>query len=567
MALRLLSALFSRACIPCMVWRCYWQRGETVAYAMIRMWLFRRSCQQCQILVLIMLLQGTGQENQVGSQSIEGAQSKMLSGSFCHSSTADAVSNRRCISGLFDVVIDNSQLREDLTKNELDSTAAQQLRHVRRKRFTEDDVNQEEIPSAYTFGTTLLAVSEDDVIFKFFFPRPLLSKYCNYNGHSKFMLNEQHVCLQSVAKLSELCESDKSLSGSFFFKNYRLLKSPSFLKGGEFSDHLYADSGKPFWSSTTNDSIAVKLLTRKDGQNDKAKRSDFPVVGEPFWDATNRVCRNVALKADFVIRIDANNSIDEAYVVVQTGDVSSSAGDFARHFSIRYDTAANAASFGYKLFSPLTIFSSQPNLDENTTEGEQRLSVPKPSPSGQCEQSNASFNRLGESTIRFFCLYSLPEILNLTTCQRIQRVVSERLYVVPENLLISPYAQASVASKDNWIPILKSQKPSAEEKIFENGRCRLVMDARMDIAYLRDYDHLNGTYRVVEATVSYGKVKKLPPLVEGAGVVGAKLNSRRYIVRMAVIFSDRTEIGERSYNIALPIFFNELYSLSFGAFS
>ncbi|KFD51808.1 hypothetical protein M513_07335 [Trichuris suis] len=590
MALRLLSALFSRACIPCMVWRCYWQRGETVAYAMIRMWLFRRSCQQCQILVLIMLLQGTGQENQVGSQSIEGAQSKMLSGSFCHSSTADAVSNRRCISGLFDVVIDNSQLREDLTKNELDSTAAQQLRHVRRKRFTEDDVNQEEIPSAYTFGTTLLAVSEDDVIFKFFFPRPLLSKYCNYNGHSKFMLNEQHVCLQSVAKLSELCESDKSLSGSFFFKNYRLLKSPSFLKGGEFSDHLYADSGKPFWSSTTNDSIAVKLLTRKDGQNDKAKRSDFPVVGEPFWDATNRVCRNVALKvspkcqkfqkcllvskADFVIRIDANNSIDEAYVVVQTGDVSSSAGDFARHFSIRYDTAANAASFGYKLFSPLTIFSSQPNLDENTTEGEQRLSVPKPSPSGQCEQSNPHTVRFGQNTFAS-CFISLPEILNLTTCQRIQRVVSERLYVVPENLLISPYAQASVASKDNWIPILKSQKPSAEcpamlllqEKIFENGRCRLVMDARMDIAYLRDYDHLNGTYRVVEATVSYGKVKKLPPLVEGAGVVGAKLNSRRYIVRMAVIFSDRTEIGERSYNIALPIFFNELYSLSFGAFS
>ncbi|CDW58843.1 DUF1619 domain containing protein [Trichuris trichiura] len=515
-----------------------------------------------------MVLQGTGQSNRVTGQSIEGAQSEILSRSFCQPSAAHAMSNRmlrfRCISSLFDVVIDNSQLNDDLTKNGFDSTAAQQLRHVRRKRFTEDDFNKEEIPNAYKVGTTLLAVTEDDVIFKFFFPRPLLSKYCNYNGHSKFMLNEQHVCLQSVAKLSELCESDKSLSGSFFFKNYRLLKSPSFLKGGEFSDQFYADSGKPFWSSTTNESIAVKLLTRKGDQNEKAKRSSFPGVGEPFWDASNRVCRNVALKADFVIRIDANNTIDEAYVVVQTGDVSSSAGDFARHFSIRYDSAANATSLGYKLSSPLKIFSTQPNLEENTTEGEQWLTVPKPSSSGVCEQSNRHTVRFGQNTFAS-CFISLPENLNLTTCEYVQRTVGEKLYAVPENLLLSPYAETSLVSKDSWIPISKSQKPSTGEKTFENGHCRIVMDARMDIVYLRDYDNLNGTYRVVEATISYGKAKKLPPLVESAGVVATRLNSRRYIVRMAVIFSDRTEVEEQS-NFALPILFNELYSLSFGAF-
>uniref|UniRef100_A0A5S6QL49 DUF1619 domain-containing protein n=1 Tax=Trichuris muris TaxID=70415 RepID=A0A5S6QL49_TRIMR len=512
-----------------------------------------RSSQQCQFSIFIivfalLILRGNGKGNGINGHWKKPFQSDTFQGC-CLPFVPYAIGKRslqsRRISHLFDVVIDNSHQHESLEANGVGDTAREkELLHVRRKRFTRDHLGNEEIPNAYAFGTTLLAVTEDDMLFKFFFPRPLLSKYCNYNGHARFMLNEQHVCLQSVAKLSELCEKNKALSASFFFKNYRLLKSPSLLNGSELSGQLYADFGNPFSPSTTNESIAVQLVTHKGDQNGKAKRSDIPAVGEPIWDASSSVCRNVALKADFVIRVDR--------------------GDFPRHFSIRYDAVANGTSVGYKLTSPITVFSSGVNSNENSTKGEEPLAVPKPMPDGDCDRSNQHVVRFGYNTFGS-CFIRLPTLLNLTVCQRIQQFINEIIYASSEVLQLSHYLQATRNDKNSWMPVLMKEKPSLDEVTFEDGRCRLVMDARMEIIYIRDYDHLNDTYRLIEASISFGKPERLPSLVDSAGF-GTGQSSHRYIVQMAVVFSDRTQPEERSTNIALPVIFNELYSLFFDVF-
>ncbi|KRX96070.1 hypothetical protein T4E_2728 [Trichinella pseudospiralis] len=271
--------------------------------------------------------------------------------------------------------------------------------------FDEQPIDQK-IPDKYTKGTPLLAVSEQDELFYFVLPRPFLSNNCNYDSTSEFLHNEKHLCTENTNNLQKRCETERTLSASFFYKGYRLLKSPKFLKESVVARNTFAD--KSNLKSLYNNSITVPI-TLWNGLTNRSKTRNirfhnYDSNEDSYFDSSKNICHNVALKVDFTIKVSMDNLIDEAYVVVRTGDVEANSSiTFSRQFSIEYKTSnymnenAENTNEGYSIGSEIALLTEE--IKENTTLNLKILDTFLPKPDGLCKNADRINIRFGYTTI------------------------------------------------------------------------------------------------------------------------------------------------------------------------
>ncbi|KRX84749.1 Tectonic-2 [Trichinella sp. T6] len=291
--------------------------------------------------------------------------------------------------------------------------------------FDEQPIDQK-IPDKYTKETPLLAVSEQDELFYFVFPRPFLSNNCNYDSTSEFLHNEKHLCTENTNNLQKRCETERTLSASFFYKGYRLLKSPKFLKESVVTRNTFADKNN--FKSLYNNSITVPIT---------------------LWNGLTN-------------RISMDNLIDEAYVVVRTGDVeANSSTTFSRQFSIEYKTSdymnenVQNTNEGYSVGSEIALLTEE--IKENTIPNLKILDTFLPKSDGFCKNADRINIRFGYTTTAA-CFLEFPKQLNSTSCRTFQKSIDNYIYFNASFWKLSSTYTTSENSNENWIPILYGSK-------------------------------------------------------------------------------------------------------------
>ncbi|KRX24034.1 Tectonic-2 [Trichinella nelsoni] len=387
--------------------------------------------------------------------------------------------------------------------------------------FDEQPIDQK-IPDKYTKETPLLAVSEQDELFYFVFPRPFLSNNCNYDSTSEFLHNEKHLCTENTNNLQKRCETERTLSASFFYKGYRLLKSPKFLKESVVTRNTFADKNN--FKSLYNNSITVPIT---------------------LWNGLTN-------------RISMDNLIDEAYVVVRTGDVeANSSTTFSRQFSIEYKTSdymnenVQNTNEGYSVGSEIALLTEE--IKENTIPKLKILDTFLPKSDGLCKNADRINIRFGYTTTAA-CFLEFPKQLNSTSCKTFQESIDNYIYFNASFWKLSSTYTASENSNENWIPILYGSKIPSQQVKFENGQCRnIVLKATFEILVIKAASSANPKVTIIGASVKPDAYYNLPPKVQST-IHGSLHNERKYTIQLTVSFNEikRPDKAEENvFNIIL----------------
>ncbi|KRZ37192.1 Tectonic-2 [Trichinella pseudospiralis] len=382
--------------------------------------------------------------------------------------------------------------------------------------FDEQPIDQK-IPDKYTKGTPLLAVSEQDELFYFVLPRPFLSNNCNYDSTSEFLHNEKHLCTENTNNLQKRCETERTLSASFFYKGYRLLKSPKFLKESVVARNTFAD--KSNLKSLYNNSITVPIT---------------------LWNGLTN-------------RISMDNLIDEAYVVVRTGDVEANSSiTFSRQFSIEYKTSnymnenAENTNEGYSIGSEIALLTEE--IKENTTLNLKILDTFLPKPDGLCKNADRINIRFGYTTIAA-CFLEFPKHLNSTSCKAFQESIDNFIYFNAPFWKLSSTNTVSENNNENWIPILYGSKIPSQQVKFENGQCQnIVLKATFEILVIKAGSSVNPKVTIIGASVKPDAYYNLPPKVQSP-IHGSLLNERKYTVQLTVSFNEINRPDKAEQNV------------------
>ncbi|KRZ15023.1 hypothetical protein T11_11246 [Trichinella zimbabwensis] len=421
--------------------------------------------------------------------------------------------------------------------------------------FDEQPIDQK-IPDKYTKGTPLLAVSEQDELFYFVFPRPFLSNNCNYDSTSEFLHNEKHLCTENTNNLQKRCETERTLSASFFYKGYRLLKSPKFLKESVVARNTFADKNN--LKSLYNNSITVPI-TLWNGLTNRSKTRNirfhnYDSNKDSYFDSSKNICHNVALKVDFTIKVSMDNLIDEAYVVVRTGDVeANSSTTFSRQFSIEYKTsdymdenAQNTNEGYYSIGSEIALLTEE--IKENTTLNLKFLDTFLPKPDGLCKNADRINIRFGYTTIAA-CFLEFPKQLNSTSCKTFQESIDNFIYFNASFWKLSSTNTVPENNNENWIPILYGSKIPSQQVKFENGQCQnIVLKATFEILVIKAGSSANPKVTIIGASVKPDAYYNLPPKVQSP-THGSLLNERKYTVQLTVSFNEINRPDKEEQNV------------------
>ncbi|KRX62140.1 Tectonic-2 [Trichinella sp. T9] len=370
--------------------------------------------------------------------------------------------------------------------------------------------------------TPLLAVSEEDELFYFVFPRPFLSNNCNYDSTSEFLHNEKHLCTENTNNLQKRCETERTLSASFFYKGYRLLKSPKFLKESVVTRNTFADKNN--FKSLYNNSITVPIT---------------------LWNGLTN-------------RISMDNLIDEAYVVVRTGDVeANSSTTFSRQFSIEYKTSdymnenVQNTNEGYSVGSEIALLTEE--IKENTIPNLKILDTFLPKSDGFCKNADRINIRFGYTTTAA-CFLEFPKQLNSTSCKTFQESIDNYIYFNASFWKLSSTYTASENSNENWIPILYGSKIPSQQVKFENGQCQnIVLKATFEILVIKAGASANPKVTIIGASVKPDAYYNLPPKIQSP-IHGSLHNERTYTIQLTVSFNEikRPDKAEENvFNIIL----------------
>ncbi|KAL1245816.1 Tectonic-2 [Trichinella spiralis] len=383
--------------------------------------------------------------------------------------------------------------------------------------------------------TPLLAVSEQDELFYFVFPRPFLSNNCNYDSTSEFLHNEKHLCTENTNNLQKRCETERTLSASFFYKGYRLLKSPKFLKENVVTRNTFADKNN--FKSLYNNSITVPI-TLWNGLTNRSKTRNIRFHNhdsnkDSYFDSSKNICHNVALKVDFTIKVSMDNLIDEAYVVVRTGDVeANSSTTFSRQFSIEYKTSdymnenVQNTNEGYSVGSEIALLTEE--IKENTIPNLKILDTFLPKSDGLCKNANRINIRFGYTTIAA-CFLEFPKQLNSTSCKTFQESIDNYIYFNASFWKLSSTYTASENSNENWIPILYGSRIPSQQVKFENGQCQnIVLKATFEILVIKAGSSANPKVTIIGASVKPDAYYNLPPKVQSP--IHGSLHNERNIL-------------------------------------
>ncbi|KRZ53839.1 Tectonic-2 [Trichinella nativa] len=396
--------------------------------------------------------------------------------------------------------------------------------------FDEQPIDQK-IPDKYTVSyeyvilvkeTPLLAVSEQDELFYFVFPRPFLSNNCNYDSTSEFLHNEKHLCTENTNNLQKRCETERTLSASFFYKGYRLLKSPKFLKESVVTRNTFADKNN--FKSLYNNSITVPIT---------------------LWNGLTN-------------RISMDNLIDEAYVVVRTGDVeANSSTTFSRQFSIEYKTSdymnenVQNTNEGYSVGSEIALLTEE--IKENTIPNLKILDTFLPKSDGFCKNADRINIRFGYTTTAA-CFLEFPKQLNSTSCRTFQKSIDNYIYFNASFWKLSSTYTTSENSNENWIPILYGSKIPSQQVKFENGQCQnIVLKATFEILVIKAGASANPKVTIIGASVKPDAYYNLPPKIQSP-IHGSLHNERTYTIQLTVSFNEikRPDKAEENvFNIIL----------------
>ncbi|KRX43494.1 hypothetical protein T05_10534 [Trichinella murrelli] len=425
--------------------------------------------------------------------------------------------------------------------------------------FDEQPIDQK-IPDKYTKETPLLAVSEQDELFYFVFPRPFLSNNCNYDSTSEFLHNEKHLCTENTNNLQKRCETERTLSASFFYKGYRLLKSPKFLKESVVTRNTFADKNN--FKSLYNNSITVPI-TLWNGLTNRSKTRNIRFHNhdsnkDSYFDSSKNICHNVALKVDFTIKVSMDNLIDEAYVVVRTGDVeANSSTTFSRQFSIEYKTSdymnenVQNTNEGYSVGSEIALLTEE--IKENTIPNLKILDTFLPKSDGFCKNADRINIRFGYTTTAA-CFLEFPKQLNSTSCKTFQESIDNYIYFNASFWKLSSTYTASENSNENWIPILYGSKIPSQQVKFENGQCQnIVLKATFEILVIKADASANPKVTIIGASVKPDAYYNLPPKIQSP-IHGSLHNERTYTIQLTVSFNEikRPDKAEENvFNIIL----------------
>ncbi|KRY14195.1 hypothetical protein T12_642 [Trichinella patagoniensis] len=425
--------------------------------------------------------------------------------------------------------------------------------------FDEQPIDQK-IPDKYTKETPLLAVSEQDELFYFVFPRPFLSNNCNYDSTSEFLHNEKHLCTENTNNLQKRCETERTLSASFFYKGYRLLKSPKFLKESVVTRNTFADKNN--FKSLYNNSITVPI-TLWNGLTNRSKTRNLRFHNhnsnkDSYFDSSKNICHNVALRVDFTIKVSMDNLIDEAHVVVRTGDVeANSSTTFSRQFSIEYKTSdymnenVQNANEGYSVGSEIALLTEE--IKENTIPNLKILDTFLPKSDGFCKNADRINIRFGYTTTAA-CFLEFPKQLNSTSCKTFQESIDNYIYFNASFWKLSSTYTASENSNENWIPILYGSKIPSQQVKFENGQCQnIVLKATFEILVIKAGSSANPKVTIIGASVKPDAYYNLPPKIQSP-IHGSLHNERKYTIQLTVSFNEikRPDKAEENvFNIIL----------------